>query len=72
MREAIRTMFSSIGSLFRALDFGARTVENCTKWTEAESAAFEAEAQIEREARVSILRTQLAAIPAPGSLQESA
>ena len=69
MRESLRTMFSSISSLFRALDFGARTVENYAKWSEAESAAFEAEFKIEREARITDLRTQLAEASMSGSVQ---
>jgi hypothetical protein len=72
MRDMIRTMFSSITSLFRAVDLSSRTVENYAKWTEAESAAFEAEAKIEREGRIEKLRAQLLALPGPESVQGSA
>ena len=59
MREMFRTMFSAFTSLFRALDLGARTLENCALWAEGESSSFEAEGRVEREARMRSLRDKL-------------
>ena len=65
MRESLRIMFDSISSLFRAIDFSARTIENYAKWSEAESAAFEAEAKIERQARIEELHSKLSSDSVP-------
>ncbi len=59
MREMFRIAFASIASLFRAIDNGARTLENYAKWAEGESAAFEAEGQVERQARLVDLKLRL-------------
>lgn len=59
MREMLRTMFSAFTSLFRALDLGARTLENCALWAEGESSSLETEARVEREARLRALYQEL-------------
>ena len=64
MREMLRTMFSSITSFFRAIEKGSETMENYAKWAEAESAAFEQEAKLERTARLTELTDKLRLIDA--------
>jgi hypothetical protein len=59
MREMFRTIFSSITSFFRAIEKGSETLENCAKWAECESAAFEEEARFERNARINLLQEKL-------------
>ena len=64
MREMLRTMLSSITAFFRAIEKGSETVENYAKWAEAESAAFEQEAKLERTARLSELTDKLRLVDA--------
>ena len=59
MRDMFRQAFSSITTLFRAVERGANTLDNYAKWAEEESAAFEQEAAIERQARIAELQTKL-------------
>lgn len=63
MREMLRQIFSAITTLFRAVERGANTLDNYAKWAEAESAHFEEEAAIEREARIAALKTKVAQLP---------
>ena len=55
MRSAFSTFFMFITTLFTATNRLATTVDNYAKWAEAESAAFEAEAAIERTTRITKL-----------------
>ena len=64
MREMLRTMFSSITAFFRAIEKGSETLENYAIWAEAESAAFEQEARLERTARLSELTDKLQLVDA--------
>jgi hypothetical protein len=59
MREMFRNIFSSIAVFFSAVEKGSKTLENFATWAEQETAAFEAEAQVEREARLATLVQQL-------------
>ena len=59
MRLMLGTFFSAFTSFFRAFDLGARTLENYAKWAESESAAFEAESRVERQASITALRAKL-------------
>lgn len=61
MRAMFHNMFSSIAVFFSAVEKGSKTLENYVTWAEAESAAFEAEAKVEREARLTALVKQLKA-----------
>lgn len=63
MREMLRQIFSAITTLFRAVERGANTLDNYAKWAEAESAHFEAEAAIEREARIIQLKEKVKPVP---------
>ena len=61
MRDMFRNIFSSIAVFFSAVEKGSRTLENYASWAEKESAAFETEAKVEREARLTALTKQLKA-----------
>ncbi len=56
MREMFRQFFSAITTLFRAFERGANVIDNCAKWAEIESSAFEQEASIERQKHLTLLR----------------
>lgn len=72
MRAMFNNIFSSIAVFFSAVEKGSKTLENCATWAEQESAAFEAEAKVEREDRINKLRAQLVALPAPEPVVQGA
>lgn len=59
MRTMFKQFFSAITTLFHAVERGANTLDNYAKWAEAESAAFEQEAAVERQARIKELKDKL-------------
>jgi len=59
MREALAALWNSVILTLTTFNRTIATVDNYAKWAEAESAAFEEEARIEREARLAILSKQL-------------
>lgn len=59
MRTAFATFFQFLTTLFTATNRLATTVDNYAKWAEAESAHFEREAALEREARIAELQKKL-------------
>jgi hypothetical protein len=58
MREMFRQVFSTITTLFGAIERGATAIDNYASWAEAESAAFAAESAIERSKRLTLLKAQ--------------
>ncbi|MBV1878490.1 MAG: hypothetical protein KUG79_12665 [Pseudomonadales bacterium] len=63
MREAFRAFFHSIVLSLTAFNRTVATVDNYARWAEEESAAFVAEAEVEREARLNELKLSLTEVP---------
>jgi len=61
MREMFRQAFSTITTLFHAVERGANTIDHYAKWAEAEAQHFEQESAIERKANIAKLEIQLKA-----------
>ena len=66
MRQAFNMIFASIATIFSAVNYSAKAVENYAKWADAESGAFLAESTVEHQARMSALREKVG-IPAPAA-----